>query len=86
MLHCRRTFHSEGKIPKIALSEEYSRLECCDCEKKRESQEHLSDVLSHAKCPRCYTRDKELLNMLEIITFSDAKVVGGNGLKAGIQV
>ena len=46
----------------------------------------LSELLSHAKCPRCYTRDKELLNMLEIITFSDAKVVGGNGLKAGIQV
>ena len=44
----------------------------------------LSDVLSHGKCPRCDSSDKEAL--VETITISDANIVGTNGLKAGVQV
>jgi hypothetical protein len=29
---------------------------------------------------------RKLLHMLEIITISDARIVGTNGLKAGVQV
>ena len=41
----------------------------------------LSEVLSHAKCPRCNSSDKEA-----IASVGEAKDVGTNGLKAGVQV
>jgi DNA-directed RNA polymerase subunit RPC12/RpoP len=58
---CKKWFHSKGEIPTIPFSPgaEYSGLECYDCGKKMEKQGHLSDVLSHAKCQKCNSRDKE---------------------------
>jgi len=50
---------------------------CDDCRKEREKQ----DVLSHAKCPRCNSNDKEATAYVGLITISDANIVGANGLK-----
>jgi hypothetical protein len=50
------------------------------------NKRRLSEVLSHAKCPRCNSKIRMLLHMLEIITISDANIVGTNGLRAGVQV
>ena len=44
----------------------------------------LSEVLSHVLGVVLMTRN--LLHLLEIITISDANIVGTNGLKAGVQV
>jgi hypothetical protein len=45
----------------------------------------LSEVLSHAKCPRCNSSDKEAIPYV-VDNYISSNIVGGNGLKAGVQV
>jgi len=46
----------------------------------------LSEVLAHAKCPRCSSNDKEAIAYVGDNYNLDANIVGTNGLKDGIQV
>jgi hypothetical protein len=46
----------------------------------------LSEVLSHAKCPRCNSNDKEAIAYIGDNYNLRSNIVGTNGLKAGVQV
>ena len=46
----------------------------------------LSEVLSHAKCPRCNSNDKDAIASVGDNYNLRCNDVGTNGLKAGVQV